>query len=366
MNKPSVCFVIHSLQAGGMERVMSELVNYFAATEKYTVHLVLYGLKREVFYEVSQKVHIHKPSFEFDNSKRLFHTVKTIAFLRKTIRAINPISVLSFGERWNSLVLVALWGTKIPVFVSDRAQPDKPLGFKDDLLRKLLYPTAEGVIVQTEKAFKIHQTKYHHENLSVIGNPIRAITINNAVKENYILMVGRFIASKQQNKLIEIFARINAPDWKLVLVGYDHLKQANQAKWEQLAADLKIAERVIFTGKQSNVEHYYSNSKIFAFTSASEGFPNVIGEAMSAGLPIVAYDCVAGPSDLITNGEDGFLIPLNEEDIFAEKLHYLVTNEADRKRMGEAAQRNITRFNSHTICKKFEEFITTRKKSFAK
>jgi GalNAc-alpha-(1->4)-GalNAc-alpha-(1->3)-diNAcBac-PP-undecaprenol alpha-1,4-N-acetyl-D-galactosaminyltransferase len=362
MQNKKICFVIHSLQAGGMERVMSELVNYFAAAEKYTVHLVLYGIKREVFYEVSQKVQIHRPSFEFDNSKRFFHTVKTIVFLRKTIRAINPISVLSFGETWNNLVLLALWGTKIPVFVSDRAQPDKPLGFKDDLLRKLLYPTAEGVIVQTKKALKIHQEKFYHENFRVIGNPIRSIPFKNAVKENYILMVGRFIASKQQNKLIEIFARLNAPDWKLVLVGYDHLKQDNQAKWEKLARDLKIANRVVFTGKQANVEYYYSKSKIFAFTSASEGFPNVIGEAMSAGLPIVVYDCVAGPSDLITDGEDGFLIPLNEEHLFAEKLQYLIFNEEACKRMGEAAQRNITRFDSHTICKKFEEFILTLKK----
>jgi GalNAc-alpha-(1->4)-GalNAc-alpha-(1->3)-diNAcBac-PP-undecaprenol alpha-1,4-N-acetyl-D-galactosaminyltransferase len=108
MQNKKICFVIHSLQAGGMERVMSELVNYFAANEKYTVHLVLYGIKREVFYEVSKRVLIHRPSFEFDNSKRLFHTVKTIAFLRKTIRAINPISVLSFGETWNNMVLLSL------------------------------------------------------------------------------------------------------------------------------------------------------------------------------------------------------------------------------------------------------------------
>lgn len=362
MENKNVCFVIHSLQAGGMERVMSELINYFAGTGNYTVHVVLYGIKRDLFYAISPECIVHKPPFAFDNSKRLLHTVKTIAFLRKKIREINPVTVLSFGERWNNLVLLALLGTKIPVFVSDRAQPDKPLGVKDDVLRKILYPTAAGVIVQTKKALDIFKKMYHHSNFKVIGNPIRLIPSEAVAKENYILMVGRFITSKQQNKLIEIFARLHAPDWKLVLVGYDHLKQDNQAKWEQLAADLKVADRVLFTGKQANVEYYYSKSKIFAFTSASEGFPNVIGEAMSAGLPVVAYDCVAGPSDLITDGEDGFLIPLNEELLFAEKLQYLVSNEAERKRMGEAAQRTILRFDIHTICKQFEAFILTSKK----
>ena len=83
--------MIHSLQAGGMERVMSELVNYFAAAKKYEVHLILYGLKRDVFYEVNQDVIIHKPNFEFDNAKRILSTIKTIRFLRKKIKEINVL-----------------------------------------------------------------------------------------------------------------------------------------------------------------------------------------------------------------------------------------------------------------------------------
>ena len=280
--KKDLCFVIHSLQAGGMERVMSELLHFFAAKEKYTVHLVLYGIKRDVFYEIPENISIHRPPFEFDNSRRLQSTLKTHFFLRKKIQEINPVSVLSFGERWNSMVLLALIGTKIPVYVSDRAQPNKSLGKLHDMLRKVLYPKAKGVIVQTQKALDIYKKMYSQDNFKVIGNPIRPIPSRNVVKENVIVMVGRYIQSKQQNLLIEIFSELNAPDWKLVLVGYDHLKQQNQQQWEMLAKDLKVSHRVIFAGKQEDVEQYYLLSKIFAFSSASEGFPNVIGEAMSA------------------------------------------------------------------------------------
>lgn len=357
MENNKVCFVIHSLQAGGMERVMSELVNYFAAAKKYEVHLILYGLKRDVFYEVNQDVIIHKPNFEFDNAKRILSTIKTIRFLRKKIKEINPISALSFGERWNNLVLLSLLGTSIPVYVSDRAQPDKSLGSKDDFLRKNLYPTAKGIIAQTCKALEIFDKMYKHSNFKVIGNPIRHIEKSDVEKENYILMVGRYIESKQQDKLIRIFSKVNAPDWKLVLLGYDHLKQENQKKWEALTKELKIEDSVIFTGKKSNVEDYYNKSKIFAFTSKSEGFPNVIGEAMSASLPVVAYDCIAGPSDLVKNNENGFLIPLDDEKLFAEKLQYLIDNQSAREEFGKNAKINMSQYELDYICKKYEEFI---------
>ena len=357
MKNKDVCFVIHSLQAGGMERVMSEIVNYFVSKKTYTVHLVLYGIKRDLFYAVSNEVVIHKPEFEFDNSKRFLSTVKTIQFLRKEIKKINPISVLSFGERWNNLVLLSLYGSGIPVYVSDRSQPDKSIGFKDHFLRRLLYPTAKGVIVQTTKALEIFKTYYTHTNFKVIGNPIRQIQQKEVVKQNVILMVGRYIESKQQDVLIEIFSKLNAPEWKLVLLGYDHLKQENQAKWESLAEKLNVSDSVVFTGKQEDVEYYYLTSKIFAFTSISEGFPNVIGEAMSAGLPVVAFDCVAGPSDMITEGENGFLIPINNQELFVQKLQFLIDNPEHIVVIGNNSKRNVIPFELNYICSQFENFI---------
>jgi GalNAc-alpha-(1->4)-GalNAc-alpha-(1->3)-diNAcBac-PP-undecaprenol alpha-1,4-N-acetyl-D-galactosaminyltransferase len=359
MENKRVCFVIHSLLAGGMERVMSEIVNYFSQTKKYEVHLVLYGIKREIFYPIAKDIIVHKPNFEFDNSKRTLSTLKTIRFLRNKIKEINPIFVLSFGERWNSLVLLSLLGTSIPVFVSDRSQPDKPLGFKDDFLRRKLYPSAKGIIVQTNKALEIYKQMYNHSNFKVIGNPIRPICETEIEKENYILMVGRYIKSKQQNKLIEIFSKLEATNWKLVLLGYDHLQQKNQSEWEKLVTDLNVSDRVLFTGKQADVEYYYAISKIFAFTSNSEGFPNVIGEAMSAGLPVVSYDCIAGPSDLITDNENGFLIPLNDDNLFVEKLQYLINNPTERILLGERAKKSIQQFELNYICEQFEEFVTS-------
>jgi glycosyltransferase involved in cell wall biosynthesis len=255
------------------------------------------------------------------------------------------------------MVLLALLGTHVPLYVSDRSQPDKSLGKLHDILRKWLYPKAKGIVVQTEKALGIYKGMYAHPNFKVIGNPIRQIPAQDIPRENCILMVGRYIKSKQQDVLIEIFSKLNAPDWKLVLVGYDHLKQSNQEAWESLAKKLGVADRVVFAGKQADVERYYLSSKIFAFSSASEGFPNVVGEAMSAALPVVSFDCIAGPSDLIVDDTNGFLIPLGDQAQFIDKLQLLVDDSQRRVEMGLKSKELIQKFELNYICNEFEKFL---------
>ena len=358
-DKKCICLIIHSLQAGGMERVIAGLANHFAQKEFVQVHIVLYGIKRDIFYPLPPTIIIHKPSFSFNDSRRFFSSVKTIFFLRKKIKQLKPDAVLSFGEYWNNFVLIATLGLRYPVYVSDRGQPDKSLGWLQDKLRNRLYPFAKGVIAQTEKAKRIYQSMYSHPNITVIGNPIRAIENNYSGidKEDIVLMVGRLIKSKHQDKLIEMFVNISLPGWKLVIVGYDHLKQHHTERLQALIKELKAEDRVELAGKQSNVEQYYLKSKIFAFTSSSEGFPNVIGEAMSAGLPVVAFDCVAGPSEMIIDNENGFLIPLFDYDLFQQKLLLLMSDETLREIIGAKAKESIKNFGVKNIGDIFFNFI---------
>ncbi len=348
------------MQAGGMERVMSELAWHFATKSEVELHLVLYGIKQEIFYSLPDNVVIHKPKFRFKNAFRLFYTLKTLGYLRKTISRIKPDTVLSFGEYWNSFVLLSMLFKKYPVYVSDRSQPNKSLGKFHDRLRKWLYPKSAGVILQTETAKLIYQEKFKTLNIEVIGNPIREIEATvDGERENQILMVGRLIKTKHQDRLIRIFASLKNKDWKLVLVGYDHLKQSNMENLKKLAEDMGVADQVIFAGKQSEVEKFYLKSKIFAFTSSSEGFPNAIGEAMAAGLPVVAYDCDAGPSEMITDDKTGFLIPLFDDETFKSKLELLMEQPELREKFGQNGKEYIAGLSIKLIGEKFYQFITS-------
>ena len=350
--------VLPSLQSGGMERVMSELATYFCSKEKFEVHLVLYGLTREIFYQIPDNIIVHKPSFEFDNSKRTWNTLKTLWFLRHKIKKIHPDTVLSFGELWNNFVLLATLGFNHPVFVSDRCQPDKSLGSFHDGLRNWLYPKTHGVICQTEVAKRIYGKMFHHANIAVIGNPIREIVSDTTIKkENIILSVGRLIKSKHHDELIRIFSEIDAPNWKLIIIGDDALKQRNKEKLEKLTRDLGISDRVELAGKRLDVESFYNRAKIFAFTSSSEGFPNVVGEAMSAGLPVIAYDCVAGPSDLIDDKKTGYLIKIHDTLSFKKGLEELIKDEELRVAFGKQGKLKIQNFSVQDIAQKFEKTI---------
>ncbi|OJV37858.1 MAG: hypothetical protein BGO33_07920 [Bacteroidia bacterium 43-41] len=359
-----IVFLIPTLQLGGMERVMSELVNYFSKKSYVEVHLVLYGKRREVFYDLSDNIKIHKPEFGFDDKYRGFYTVRTVFFIRSMVKGIQPDSILSFGELWNNLVLISLMGLKYPVYISDRCKPDKSFSLSQNLLRKWLYPRATGMIAQTKKAKDIYQKANLNKNIVVIGNPIREIkTKTDSAKENRVISVGRLISTKHFDQLIEIFSRINKPEWKLIIVGGDAIKQENSIVLRQQIMNAGMQNKIFLDGNQKDVESYLLRSDIFAFTSSSEGFPNVIGEAMSAGLPVVAYDCVAGPSDMIDDGKNGYLIPLFDNEIFEEKLRFLMKNEEVRKQMGAYARKSIRKFSVENIGEEFYKFILSENKT---
>jgi glycosyltransferase involved in cell wall biosynthesis len=354
-----ICLVIPSLQAGGMERVMSELAVFFCALDHVEVHIVLYGRNCEVFYDLPANLVIHKPEFVFNDRLRFLHAVRRLLYLRREVGRISPDSVLSFGEIWNSFVLLALSGLPYKVFISDRCSPAREYNTLHTFLRKILYPGATGIIAQTEKARELYAFRFRHQNISVIGNPIRKIDSGDlSEKENIVLMVGRLIRSKNQDKLIEMFLRINLPGWKLVLVGYDHLKQNLSETLYQIITRYNASDRVVLAGKKEDVETYYRRSKIFAFPSSSEGFPNAIGEAMSSGLPVVAFDCIAGPSDLIKDNWNGFLVPVNDFTLFQNRLEIMMKDQNLREIFGKRAMNDVKAFSSDNICRKYFNFIT--------
>lgn len=351
--------IIHSLSFGGMERVMVNLINSFANRDNVEVSLLLIGRFRNVEFEISDEINVHIPDFEYKPSSRFSSTLKTTRFIRKTIKEINPNTILSFGEFWNNLVLLSLKGLNYPVYISDRSQPNKNLGKVQNLLRDKLYPKAAGYIAQTEKAREIAHKNKWSKNTIIIGNPINQNSIlTKSDKENIVLTVGRLIPTKHIDELIEIFKAVNNTKWKLVIVGGNAKNLNLLEKYVQLVKELELGEQVQLVGAKANVADYYKKAKVFAFTSSSEGFPNVIGEAMSYGLPVIAYDCTAGPSDLIVDGETGFLIEERDQKTYIEKLRKLMQDEELRNKQSSKALEKIKDFDAEKIAEQFFTFIT--------
>ena len=343
--KLKIVCIIHSLGLGGMERVMAILLNSFAQRKGVEVSLLLIGRDRNVSFELVDNIQVYQPDFTFNPQQRNLSTMKTMRFIRKRVKEINPDTILSFGEYWNNLVLLSLYGLKYPVYVSDRSQPNKNLGKVQNLMRNKLYPTASGYIAQTEKAAEIAQKNQWNKNIAIIGNPITQVSEDKTVeKENIILTVGRLIPTKHIDELMEMFKTINDKDWKLIVVGGNAKNLHLLEDYQQRVKKWNLEDRIHLVGAQTNVADYYKKAKIFAFTSSSEGFPNVVGEAMAFGLPVIAYDCVAGPSDLIEDGKTGFLIEERNQERYIKNLKRLMSDAGLRKTLGENGKEKTMAF----------------------
>jgi glycosyltransferase involved in cell wall biosynthesis len=146
----------------------------------------------------------------------------------------------------------------------------------------------------------------------------------------------------------------------LIIVG-GNAKKMNLLETYQEEVKLKgLSNSVRLVGEQRNVHTYYAEASIFAFTSTSEGFPNALAEGMSAGCACIAYDCIAGPSDIIDDGVNGVLIPEGDEELFTQKLRLLMEDKILRERFGEAAREKMKTFEMSAISKKFYAFITKK------
>jgi GalNAc-alpha-(1->4)-GalNAc-alpha-(1->3)-diNAcBac-PP-undecaprenol alpha-1,4-N-acetyl-D-galactosaminyltransferase len=351
-----IALILPTLHAGGMERVMSELANYFVLLPNIEVHFILFKKNATMFYPLHEKVAVHKQGNGFLKQLKFFEFFYTLFYIRKTVSSIAPDSVLSFGTQWNNLVLLSLFGKGFPVFVSDRGSPARRYQALQEWLRSWLYPKATGIIAQTRTAQQFSEGRFKHHNIAVIGNPIKRV-VGNGERKKAILTVGRLIESKHHDRLIHIFSKLNAPEWELIIVGDDALKQNNMVRLNKLVEELGLAGKVALLGARKDVDRFYLSSKIFAFTSSVEGFPNVVGEAMSAGLPVVSYDCNAGPSEMIKDGKNGYLIKQFDDDAFVEKLQHLVDNPILVSQMAIEAIETMEQFSLQTIGNKYLKFL---------
>lgn len=344
-------FVIPRLTAGGAERVISQLANYFV--EKGIDSKLVILSKQAHFYDLHPELTVIEPPFLLKDMSRLVYQWRSFWWLRQTLAASKDETVLSFGGKYNAFVLLAALGMGKRVFVSDRSRPSISYGRFLDKLNPWVYRLATGVVAQTQKAKDWAEQKSQHRNCRVIANPIRLVDNAEIPKEPLVLNVGRFISTKQQSALLRYFAALNTADWRLCFLG----DGPEFIPCQKISENLGIGSKVDFPGSIKGIDIYYQRAAIFAFTSTSEGFPNALGEAMSAGCACIAYDCEAGPADLIEDGVNGFLIPLGNQELYKKRLQQLIEDADLREAFGRAATEKMKQFSTLAIAEKYIDFL---------
>ena len=351
--QPMICIVGPCLKMGGMERASANLANSLqalgAATQYVAVfqHERFFTLHPDIVFREPQGFNCHSLSF-----------LKTIRYLRHTIRELKPQSVLAFNKFYAALTLLATMGLGIPVFISERSSPLFQWGKKLDFFHALVYRLREprGIMAQTQIAAS-YQQQYYGKSIpiKVIPNAVRPIVRFPEIKrEKTVLAVGRFNDHlKGFDRLIEAFAMISAPEWRLVFAGGDE----NGAELKSLASKCNISDRVDYLGRIRDLDPVYAAASIFVIPSRSEGFPNALCEAMAAGLPCIAFDFIAGPRDLIQHDRNGILVSDGDILGLAQAIESLIVNPEKRRQLGKEAENIAERLKGEDIAQETLKFI---------
>ena len=176
------------------------------------------------------------------------------------------------------------------------------------------------------------------------------------VTNKTILSVGWLIPRKGIDLLLKTAREVLAehPDWIWKLIGDGEMKE----EVLQFIKTEKLEERFLLQSPvDSNINDEYINASLFVLSSRYEAFPMVLLEAMSFGIPCISFDCPSGPADIITKNEDGLLVEKENPAKLAEAISSLITNEEQRKKMGEKALENVQRFSPDKIYELWQQLF---------
>ena len=265
--------------------------------------------------------------------------IRIFSFLRFSIisRNINTLSLLRENES-------SLWHK-----------------YAVNYLVVLFYNKVDHVIAQSSgmKHDLVDYFGLNDDKITVINNPInqniesfvKDHDLSKIKKQDYLLCIGRLSKAKAFHFAIRSFAVIlpEFPGLRLKIVG----KGPMEMQLKELAYDLGVFKNIDFEGFQPDVIPYYLNAKITVLTSLFEGFPNVLVESIALGTPVVAFNCSSGPSDIVQNGVNGFLVRYKDITHLKECLRSALTLKWDI----HAINRSVLRYKSDAIITEYEKVI---------
>lgn len=338
-NKKHLAFYIGSLHKGGAERVFVNLSEYFLQ-EGYRVTMVTQYQKEEE-YELPSGVKrvISDITPEETGKSRIGNFVKRFRKLRNIWKTEQPDLVLSCIGKNNFMTIATAFGlpTRPVVSVVGEAREEYP-GRLMQTLANLLFPHAAGIILQTERS-RYFFGKRVQQKAVILPNSLNPAFIRpryEGEREKRIVAVGRMDANKNHEMMIRAFARITEryPEYTLTIYGDGELRPF----LEQLVQQLGLGDKVFLPGVVQDVAKQIEKASLFLITSYSEGVSNALIEALATGLAVIATDVPSGGTvELMTDGENGLIIPPGEEKALVEAMEKLLGNPEYAKQLGICA-----------------------------
>ena len=359
--------LIGTFNSGGMERIIIAKANTFA-TMGYEVIIITTDQKgRKSFYPLHQRVQTYDLDINYsENNAQL---------LRKVI--CYPFKQWKHKKRLKSLIsnldpdiIISAYGNEITIIHQIPTRAKKILeihfckGFRSLQNKNILWrlinvqrSKMEAKLINKFDKFVV-LTKEDRDywgnlsNIEVIPNFISELPQQRAVLNKKVcIAVGRLTYQKRFDDLIRIWQIINeqCPDWELKIYGSGEL----YSKLQTMIREFCLENSITIMPSTSHIDDVYRSSSILLLTSRYEGLPMVLLEAMSYGLPVVAYACKCGPRDLIENGVNGMLVQEGNIKDFADKTIRLLKNPQMIDQIGNNAFKMAVNYSKDNIIRKW-------------
>ena len=343
-----IIFFIDTLSGGGAARVTANLANSLAK-KRYDVKVVTFRKQLEDTYRLDNGV--EEECLLIGDTQgwglvSVFKKLNRLFKIRRCVTRCRPDVVIGMVSFTASQMLFATFGLSVTKLVAERVHPiAHRLPFVWRVMRKYLYFLADGVVVQTDECGDAIRKICGDVKTFTVANPIRLPIPSgegrlpkdvSGLEENVLLAVGRLVHQKGFDLLIDAFSQVTKafPNWSLVIIGEGTGRENLHAQINRK----EISSKVKLIGTTSAMDEWYDRADLFVLSSRYEGFPNVLLEAMAKGRPVISFDCLTGPSALISSPDKGVLVPIEQgAEGLQRELKTLMSDAKLRKELGEEA-----------------------------
>ena len=357
--KTKIALIGYRLGIGGAERVMANLSVFFEK-QGLEVHNII--VIDEVSYNFSGNL-INLGKLK-NKSNGLVNKLNRYLFLNNYLRENNFNFIIDFRFRnkpfQELLISKFLYKTKtiftVHSFLIDHYMSNW------SFLTRFTYKDSFKIITITNKTRELIVQKHQLANVQTIYNPINIEEIHSMSNEpidlnfEYIIAVGQMETEvKQFDKLITAYSNSKLPDLNihLVLLG----EGIKMQEYIQMVEQINISDKVHFLGFQKNPYSYLKGAKFFVLSSLNEGMPNVILEALACGIPVVSFDCLSGPNEMINDKSNGLLVENQKVEQLTVAMNLFIENTDLYTICKENALPSCQHFSIETIGKQWLDLM---------
>lgn len=342
--------------SAGIERMATSLANEIVLY--HNVEIVVCGSSTNSFYVLNEKIAVHALNADFSQK------FKAIYEFNRIIKKLNPDIVINVSIPMGQISIPALISQRksIPIIAWEHFHLHA--GSLWGLFFRLISAACCLKTVVLTNDDKSKYPKFLQKKVECIYNftTKSSQVLEDKVKDNVVLAVGRLTPQKGYDLLLPIWGKVTSVinNWKLLIIGDGYMEDV----LKKMILDLGISKSVELIHSTPDIVKYYQNSKIFVMTSRFEGLPMVLLEAKLSGLPIISYDCPYGPSEIIRNDVDGYVVPMGNATEFITKLIRLMRDAGLRGNFSKQAQNDIrTRFGIQKIISQWNDLFASIKMS---